>query len=94
MANVVFSKKIKQLSFFLSFFFLLLSSFARADFTVAMANYEAKKFPEAMEEFKRLASLGHKDSQMNLGVMYFRGEGLAKDLIEAYAWMALAIFRW
>lgn len=70
--------------------FLISSSVARADFISAMENYGAKKYPEALEEFKRLASLGHKDSQFNLGVMYCRGEGVNKDLIEGYSWVALA----
>lgn len=74
------------------FIFLLsvASAIARADFSSAMENYEAKKFPEAMAELKRLASLGHRDSQLNVGVMYFRGEGVDKDLVEGYSWVALA----
>ncbi len=70
--------------------FLFLSGQVFADFTSAMVDYDAKKFPQAMEEFKRLASLGHKESQQNIGVMYFRGEGVDKNLTESYAWLALA----
>lgn len=72
------------------FFCLMVSNMVKADFSSAMENYEAKKFPEAMAELKRLASLGHRDSQLNVGVMYFRGEGVDKDLVEGYSWVALA----
>jgi uncharacterized protein len=81
----VFIKKI-----LLGLTFLSISLAPKADFTTAMANYNVKQFPEAMEEFKRLALLGHKDSQFNIGVMHFRGEGVAENPVEAYAWLALA----
>lgn len=63
---------------------------AYADFAEAMTNYSDKNYGEAMTEFKRSAVLGHKQSQFNIGVMYYRGEGVDKDLIEAYAWLALS----
>ncbi len=83
-------KKIKQLTCGIGLGLLALSPLSHADFSSAMVDYEAKKFPAAMEEFKRLASLGHKDSQFNLGVMHFRGEGLEINPVEAYAWLALS----
>lgn len=89
-ANHMFCKKIKQLALAFGLGLFAFSPLSHADFSSAMFNYEAKKFPEAMKEFKRLASLGHKDSQFNLGVMYFRGEGLEKSPAEAYAWLAVA----
>lgn len=68
----------------------LISHATKADFSGAIQNYEVHNFAEAMSEFKNLASLGHKESQTNIGVMYFRGEGVEKDPITAYAWTALA----
>jgi uncharacterized protein len=62
----------------------------RADFASAIKNYENKQFPEAMQEFKRLAALGHKQSQLNIGAMYIRAESVAKNLVDAYAWIALS----
>lgn len=63
---------------------------SQADFTSAKNDYEAKKFPEAMQEFKRTAELGHKQSQLNIGVMHFRGEGVDKNVVDAYAWILLS----
>lgn len=74
----------------ISSLFILSIPFAYADFDSAMGLYEAKNFSDSMAEFKRLSSLGHKQSQLNLGVMYFRGEGVEKNPVEAYAWAALA----
>ncbi len=63
---------------------------SRADFASALQDYESQKFPEAMQEFKRLALLGHKQSQLNVGAVYVRGEDVEKDVVTAYAWMALS----
>jgi len=63
---------------------------AKADFEEALARYKAKDYPTALSEFKRLAIIGGHSSQFNLGVMYLYGEGLEKDPVQAYAWMALA----
>lgn len=62
----------------------------RADFASAIKDYENKKFSEAMQEFKRLAALGHKQSQLNIGAMYIRAESVEKSLVDAYAWIALS----
>jgi len=73
------------------FCFAFLYAFeTQADFASATHDYETKKFPEAMQEFKRTAALGHKQSQLNIGVMYFRGEGVDKNLIDASAWILLS----
>jgi uncharacterized protein len=55
-----------------------------------MKMYQAKDYPSALAEFRRLAEIGDHGSQFNIGVMYFRGEGVERDPIQAYAWMALA----
>lgn len=68
----------------------LLSFEAGADFNQAMKYYGEEKYPEAREIFERLAQLGQHDSQFNLGVMYYHGQGLEKNLVEAYAWFCLA----
>lgn len=63
---------------------------ATADFASALYDYGAENYTAAYDEFTRLASLGHKDSQFNLGAMYFRGQGAKQSGIEAYAWISLA----
>lgn len=72
------------------FMFCLFAKFSYADFSSAMVDYQSQKYLGAMAEFKRLSLLGHKDSQFNVGVMYYRGEGVDKNNVEAYAWMALS----
>lgn len=45
---------------------------------------------EAIKHFKRAARGGHKQAQHYLGLMYYKGLGVAKDNIEAYKWFDLA----
>jgi TonB family protein len=63
---------------------------ARADFYNAFKNYQEKKFDEAAVLFEELAVLGHGPSQFNLGVMYVRGESVAKDQGVGLGWMLAA----
>lgn len=44
----------------------------------------------AAEWFKRAADYGVKDSQVNIAILYARGEGVARDLAESYKWFAIA----
>lgn len=77
----------------LIFLFILLQFFAleaSADFDTAMALYQKKDYEQAMTEFMHLAEIGDHASQFNVGIMNFRGEGVPKDPVKAYAWMALA----
>ncbi len=72
---------------------VLLMSFplySHADFSAGIKDYNEKHYEEAMAEFKRSAVLGHKLSQFNIGIMYLRGEGTKQDLVESYAWLAVA----
>lgn len=57
----------------------------------AFSNYFENNFDLAMHEFLELAELGNKQAQYQLGVMYARGEGVDKDIIEAYAWIKSSI---
>lgn len=80
-----------------SFLYLLffLGAFATpqtavADFNRAVENFAAERYQLALKEFSSLAALGHAGSQFNLGAMYFLGQGVDKNTVEAYAWIALA----
>ncbi len=61
-----------------------------ADFLSASDAYENKAYAKAYKEFKELAVIGNKRAQYNLAVMHLRGEGVAEDITEAYAWAKLA----
>lgn len=69
----------------------ILSQSVYADYNRALHDYEENKFAEAFTEFKRLAELGDADSQRNLAAMYARGEGVSKNVVEAYGWATLAL---
>lgn len=66
------------------------SGVAHADFELGMKYYEQANFEKAFREFDQAAKLGELSAQFNLGVMYYRGEFVAKDAVRAYAWLALA----
>jgi len=63
---------------------------ALADFDTASDTYHNKDYTAAYKEFKQLAELGNKRAQFNLAVMHLRGDGIEKDLTEAFAWLTLA----
>ena len=76
------------------YFFLLIaisfSTTSSADFALAMKYYEQKDFQKAYHEFLEAAEYGDYSSQYNIGAMYYRGEFVEKNLIEAYAWFFLS----
>lgn len=44
----------------------------------------------AAELFEKAAEKGHRRAQLNLGTLYFRGQGVPRDLIQARAWLEKA----
>lgn len=79
-----------KLVWMLTTVFMLTSAPVLADFSAAMQNFQSENYPVAYEEFMRMATLGHKDSQFNLGAMHYRGQGADKDIVDAYAWISLS----
>lgn len=69
---------------------VFVSGAAHADFDLGLQYYTKGQFEKAHREFSQSAKFGDPSSQFNLGVMYFRGEFVARDAIQAYAWLALA----
>ena len=51
----------------------------------------AKDEAEAVKWYRKAAQQNDADAQYNLGVCHFKGEGVAKDHVEAYAWFLLAV---
>jgi TPR repeat protein len=47
-----------------------------------------KDLREAMKWWRKAAKQGHALSQAKLGVAYVKGEGVRRDLVEGYAWLA------
>ncbi len=69
---------------------VLLSQLAWADFNDATEAYANQNYKAAFTEFHRLAQLGNKRAQFNLGVMYLNGEFVEQDKLKAYAWGKLS----
>lgn len=44
----------------------------------------------AYELFLKAASAGHARAQLNLGILFLRGQGVARDLVQARAWLEKA----
>ncbi|MCO7224530.1 TonB family protein [Pleionea sp. CnH1-48] len=70
---------------------LMSSSLVLADFSSAIKAYSKEQYKDAFGEFSQLAELGERRSQLNVGIMYFHGEGTTKDLLKSYAWARLAV---
>ncbi|HEY9130742.1 MAG TPA: sel1 repeat family protein [Dyella sp.] len=58
-----------------------------------MLAYAKGDYVTALAEFKSGARYADKFSQLNIGLMYLNGEGVAKDPVEAFAWIAIAAER-
>lgn len=45
---------------------------------------------KAAELFEKAAGTGHRRAQLNIGILYFRGQGVTRDLVQARAWLEKA----
>lgn len=58
-----------------------------------MKYYASGDYAKAMESFLEGARYADKLSQLSIGLMYLHGEGVEKDPVTAYAWIAIAAER-
>mgnify|MGYP001398951901 CR=1 FL=1 len=65
----------------------LLAAPVLADYKTGLGAYRVRDYKRAMKEFKADPT---RDSQFNLGVMYFKGEGVKADPIEGIEWFRKA----
>ncbi|MDX1569980.1 MAG: hypothetical protein R3200_05795 [Xanthomonadales bacterium] len=72
---------------------LLLCSATWADFDSGMSAYRLGDYQRAFKEFREAAIAGDPTAQFNVGVMYYRGEHVERDLVKAYGWIELATNR-
>lgn len=68
----------------------LLCAPARADLSSAQAAYKKGDYDQAFHDYRELAELGQPLAQLNLAIMYTRGEGTRPSDINGYAWATLA----
>jgi hypothetical protein len=62
-------------------------------FKLAAQAFEKKHYKYAIEMYRIAASWAYKPAQYNLGIMYFRGQGVPVDRPLGAAWMVLAAER-
>lgn len=58
-----------------------------------MHYYEAGHYKEALASFRTAARYADKLSQLSIGLMYLDGQGVEKDPVAAFAWVAIAAER-
>lgn len=62
----------------------------RAQHNYARLAYEAQDYGTAAEWYRKAADQGHIEAQLWIGNLYNLGQGVSKDLAEAYKWYLLA----
>lgn len=90
--NLLFKEnKVKSLShqIFIIIALILFMRTAQADIIDANEAYDNKDFTTAFNEYQELSKLGNETAIYNSAVMLMNGEGVAIDLIKAYAWSSL-----
>ncbi|MCH8039374.1 MAG: sel1 repeat family protein, partial [Nitrospinae bacterium] len=73
----------------LSFVFglaLMLATPVLAGFQEGVDAYERGDYATALKEFRPLADQGDALAQFNLGIMYYKGQGVPQDYQEAAKW--------
>jgi TPR repeat protein len=54
------------------------------------SNSDPRNYPLAFAHFTRAAELGHSTAQLWLGYMYYSGEGVPRDVEQAFYWLLKA----
>ena len=78
------------LALILIIFVPTLSRTDSTEYDHALNSYNTKDYETAFSIWKRLANDDHADAQYALGVAYFKGEGVSRDLSKAMNWFELA----
>ena len=71
-------------------FMLGLTAPGWAGFSEGVAAYQRGDYATAFREFRPLAELGNAKAQNNLGFMYYNGQGVTQDYVQAHMWFNLA----
>jgi TonB family protein len=88
--NAMHSGSKQKISAALSTLLLLIALPARADLYSAQSAYKKGDFAAAFNEYKDLAEVGQPTAQLDLAIMYARGEGVDQNNVYAHAWASLA----
>lgn len=60
------------------------------DFYRGVAEYRARNYDGAVSWFNKAAEQGEADAQFLLGRMYYDGNSISQDYVEAYKWFSIA----
>ncbi len=63
---------------------------AQEYFDQGMIEYEKENFEKSHELLEKSAEMGHGDAQYQMGVLYYKGQGVAKDNEKAAFWYGKA----
>ena len=66
---------------------------SQADLLDGLVAYARGDYATALQEFKPLAAQGDPMGQFYLGLMYYKGQGVPQDYVQAYMWIDLAASR-
>ncbi len=66
---------------------------AWAGFNEGVAAYERGDYATALREWHALAERDNTTAQLNLGLMYAKGEGVPQDFVQAHMWFNIAAAR-
>ena len=69
---------------------LIASAAPAQDFDAGKEAYKRGDYAAALSEWRPLAEQGNAQAQHQLGYMYLRGRGVARDDIQAHMWWSLA----
>jgi len=79
----------KNLFFIFALYCILQIPNVKADFRQGIIAYQKQDYSTAFKLFKQQAEIGEVRSQLNIGIMYFQGQGVKKDVNKAYAWLKI-----
>ena len=61
-----------------------------ADFEKGLEAYETGDYETTLKEFRAVADQGEVAAQNSLGLMYYKGQDVPENYIQAYMWASLA----
>ena len=68
----------------------LFLSIANANIIDAQNYFDQENYTQSFKEYQKLAKLGNVRAQYNVGTMLFKGQGVEKNTLDAYAWLMAA----
>ncbi len=63
------------------------------DYDAGFDAFERGDFATALREWRPLAEQGYLAAQVNLGILYYEGEGVPQDYVQSHKWLNIATSR-